>query len=72
MSLSGERSDIREENEVERYVSENLDLLTRILAQGDDEARGYALALLANGGTLEDIERVQRQLREIKKEMKDG
>ena len=47
------------------YVQENRDLLTRVLRHGDTEARGYALALLANGGTENDIEGVQQVLEDL-------
>lgn len=49
-------------NELTRYVQENRELLSRVLRHGDTEARSYALALLANGGTEEDIEEVRREL----------
>lgn len=52
-------------DELQRYVQENRDLLTRVLRHGDTEARGYALALLANGGTEDDIEDVQRELEDL-------
>ena len=47
--------------EVREYVAQNRDLLSRMLTHGDTEARGYALALLANGGTTDDLEQVQRE-----------
>lgn len=49
----------------EQYVRENRDLLERVLRHGGTEARGYALALLANGGTPEDKEQVRRALEEL-------
>ena len=55
--------------DVEQYVAENTDLLARILAHGDAEARGYALAALANGGTVEEIDRVQELLEELKEDI---
>lgn len=58
-------------DDVQQYVEDNRDLLTRVLAHGDEEARGYALAALANGSTVQDIERVQRQLERIKQEVAD-
>ncbi|MDY6777745.1 MAG: hypothetical protein SVU32_03705 [Candidatus Nanohaloarchaea archaeon] len=58
-----------EEDAVAAYVAEHRELLTRVLAHGDEEARGYALALLANGGTVADIEAVQRELEQIKEEL---
>ena len=56
-------------DEVQEFVHDNLDLLTRILAYGDAEACGYALAVLANGGTVNDIEEIQCQLDELKQEI---
>ena len=55
--------------DVEQYVAENTELLARILAHGDAEARGYALAALANGGTVEKIERVQELLEGLKEDI---
>lgn len=57
-------------NELEAYVRENRNLLARMLAHGDAEARGYALAVIANGGRVEDIEQVQRELDRLKNEVK--
>jgi hypothetical protein len=50
------------------YVSENHDLLSRVLARGNPEAQGYALAAIANGGSIGDIEEIQQILEEIKEE----
>jgi len=49
----------------EQYVRENRDLIERVLRHGDTEARGYALALLANAGTSEDVEQVQAALEDL-------
>jgi len=57
-----DRIDDSTDDELTRYVRENRDLLSRVLRHGDTEARSYALALLANGGTDEDIEEVRREL----------
>lgn len=57
------------DDELEQFVAAHRELLTRVLAHGDREARGYALALLANGGTVADIEEVQRELERIKEEL---
>ena len=37
-------------DDVGEFVSENSELLGRVLACGNDEARAYALALVANSG----------------------
>lgn len=63
------RSD--ENNEISGYVSENHDFLARVLAHGDEEARGYALAALANGGDVEDIEEIQRLLDDLKERVEE-
>jgi hypothetical protein len=52
-------------DEIREYVEENEDLLSRVLRHGDTEARSYALALLANGGTDDDIEAVCRELQNL-------
>jgi hypothetical protein len=51
--------------EIREYVNENRDFLSRVLRHGNNEARSYALALLANGGTDDDIEAVQEELNQI-------
>jgi len=53
------------DDELTQYVRENRDLLKRVLRHGDTEARGYALALLANGGTETDIEDVRETLEDL-------
>jgi hypothetical protein len=55
-----------EASEVRQYVEENREMLTRMLAHGDAEARSYALALLSYEGTVEDIEAVQQMLDDIR------
>ena len=54
------------EQEMSKYVSENREFLARVLAHGGEEAQGYALAALANGGDVEDIEEIQRVLDDLK------
>ena len=51
--------------EIREYVDKNRGFLSRVLRHGDNEARSYALALLANGGTDDDIEAVQEELKRI-------
>lgn len=58
-----------EDSEIAKFSSENQEFLSRILAHGDAEARGYALAVLANGGSVEDIELVQKELEKIKRQL---
>lgn len=53
-------------DEIEQYVAENRDLLARMLVHGDTEARGHALALLANSGTTEDFEKVEREFNKLR------
>jgi hypothetical protein len=52
--------------DVDQFVSEHQDLLARVLARGNTEARGHALALIANGGTISDIDRIQQVLDDLK------
>lgn len=59
-----------EEEEIHEYVQENKDLLARVLAYGDAESRSYALAVLANGGSVNDIEKIQRTLEDLKCDVK--
>ena len=51
--------------EIREYVNENRDFLSRVLRHGNNEARSYALALLSNGGTDDDIEAVQEELNQL-------
>lgn len=55
-------------SEVRDYVEKNREMLTRMLAHGDAEARSYALALLSHEGTVEDIEAVQQMLDDIRQQ----
>jgi uncharacterized protein YaaR (DUF327 family) len=55
--------------EVEQYARRNTEFLSRVLAHGDEEARSYALALLANSGSVEAIDEVQSKLDEIRREV---
>ena len=54
--------------EVQEYVEENRDLLSRMLAYGNAEAQGYALALLANGGNSNDLDQVEREVDKLRDE----
>lgn len=60
---------MRENDEVEQFVVDHQDLLARMLAYGGAEAQGYALALLVNGGTIQDIESIQQRLDDLKSEV---
>lgn len=53
-------------NTVEEFVDENYGLISRMLTHGNSEARGYALAVLANGGSDDDIEQVMQALEDLK------
>lgn len=57
-------------SEVSQYADRNTKFLSRVLAHGDEEARAYALALLANSGSVEAIDEVQEQLDEIRREIR--
>lgn len=67
--MSTSRSAPKDEIDVEEFSEENPELLSRILAHGGTEARGYALAVIANGATVETIDEVQAQLDEIRREI---
>lgn len=56
--------------EVSRYADRNTEFLSRVLAYGDTEARAYALALLSNGATAEDIDKIQAELDRIRRNLK--
>jgi hypothetical protein len=56
-------------DDVGAFVSKNSELLGRVLACGNDEARAYALALVANPGEPERIDEVQGELERIRHEM---
>ena len=53
------------------FVSDNRELLARILARGDSEAQGYALALIQEGGSASDIDQIQDLLEELKAEKRE-
>lgn len=55
-------------DEMREFVRENSDMLSRVLACGNDEARAYALALLANCDDVNSVDEVQEQLNRIKLE----
>lgn len=55
-------------DDVAAYVAENRDLVARVLAYGTPEARGWALALVKNGASVDDIEEIQERLDDLKRE----
>lgn len=55
------------QREIEEYVKENKQFLVRMLAYGDAETRSYALAVVANGGSINDISAIQRELDQLKR-----
>jgi hypothetical protein len=57
-------------SEVSRYADRNTEFLARVLAYGDTEARAYALALLSNGASPEDIDNIQAELDRIRRDLK--
>jgi hypothetical protein len=61
-------SDAEAPDDLATFVRENRELITRLLAHGDAEARGYALAALANSGTVEDVEAIQAELEALKED----
>lgn len=52
------------------FVKENADMLGRVLAFGNEEARAYVLALLANCEDLKSVEEVEDQLDRIKRDLR--
>ena len=56
-------------DDIGEFVSENSELLGRVLACGSDEARAYALALVANSGEPTRVDEVQNELDRIRREM---
>ena len=61
-------NDRSSEERIDEYVHNNREFLTRVLARGSTEAQGYVLALLQRGGSLNDIEDIQRRLENLKDE----
>lgn len=50
------------------FVRENSDMLSRVLACGNEEARAYVLAILANCEDVDCLEDIQDRLDRIKLE----
>lgn len=67
--MSSSRTRSTEETDVEEFANQNEELLSRLLVHGGAEARGYALAIIANGATVDTIDEVQAQLYEIRREI---
>lgn len=57
------------EADLDEFVSENSEMLSRVLACGNEEARAYVLALLANCDGVDSVESVEEQLGRIKLEL---
>lgn len=57
------------EENLDEFVRENSEMLSRVLACGNEEARAYALALLANCEARDSVEDVEEQLDRIKLEL---
>ncbi|PSQ27809.1 hypothetical protein BRD03_06250 [Halobacteriales archaeon QS_9_68_17] len=57
------------EEDLDEFVRENSEMLSRVLACGNEEARAYVLALLANCDGVESVENVEKQLGRIKLEL---
>lgn len=54
------------QSDIAKFVENNGDMLSRVLASGDTEAQGYALALLASDPDYESIDEVKSQLDKLK------
>jgi hypothetical protein len=57
------------EDDLDEWVRKNSEMLSRVLACGNEEARGYVLALLANCESVDSVEDVEEQLDRIKLEL---
>jgi hypothetical protein len=57
------------EEDLDEFVDENSEMLSRVLACGNEEARAYVLALLANCEGVDTVEDVEEQLGRIKLEL---
>lgn len=60
--------DEAEYSDIEQYVDQNREFLSRVLRHGGNEARSYALALLANGADDRDLEVIQEELNQMQTE----
>lgn len=58
--------------DIDRILDENTDLLARVLAHGDSQARSYVLALYANADSTEPVDRVIELLEEIRESKAEG
>jgi hypothetical protein len=63
-------SENKSTRKVEEYADRNTEFLSRVLAYGDEEAQAYALALLANSGSVNAIDKVQSKLDEIRRDIR--
>ena len=54
--------------DLDEFVNENSEMLSRVLACGNEEARAYVLALLANCEGVDTVEDAEEQLGQIKLE----
>jgi hypothetical protein len=63
-------SNTEDTRKLEQYTTRNTEFLSRVLAYGDEEARGYALALLANGASVDEIDQIQSELEEIRRKVR--
>lgn len=56
-------------DELQEYIRENRDMLSRVLACGNEESRAYVLAMLANSEDIDSVEDIQERLDRIKLEL---
>jgi hypothetical protein len=59
------------DSDCSEYVSNNREFLFRVMAKGNAEAKGHALALLQRGGSASDIDQIQDLLEELKAEKRE-
>ena len=64
-------SDVGSTDDIQEYVRQNRNFLAQVFRHGNTEARAYALALLANGGTTDDLEQVLQELDKLRENGKE-
>jgi hypothetical protein len=57
------------EENLDEFVNKNSEMLSRVLACGNEVARAYVLALFANCESMDSVEDVEEQLGRIKLEL---
>ena len=58
-----------DDDDLQRFAARNKEFLGEVIAYGDTEARAYALAIVKNSASVEDIEEIQAQVDEIRRQL---